>query len=139
MKLSLPLNWSIVVLKQYAATGPAGSIGVVCSIPSSSILKSKPSSGLGKLFLIKLRSEVIPAPLSVAPQNTGTTRLSFKPSLRPRLISSLVKVPSSKNFSIKSSAPSAAFSIKRFLKSSTTAEYFSGIGIAFYLPPGTNS
>ncbi len=83
---------------------------------------------------MKFKSDVIPAPLSEAPTNTGTTLSFFKPSLRPRLISSSESVPSSKYFSIRSSLPSAAFSMSSPLYAFTLSSYSLGTSIASSFP-----
>ena len=87
---------------------------------------------------MKLRREVTPAPFSDAPTNTGTTEFLARPSLRPLLISSSLRVPSSKYFSIRSSAPSAAFSISSSLYFSTVSAISAGIGMISSFPFGLN-
>ena len=102
------------------------------------MIYSKVPVGIGKLFLMKFRREVIPAPFSEAPTNTGTTEFLARPSLSPLLMSSSLRVPSSKYFSIRSSAPSAAFSISSSLYCSTVSDLSSGIGILSSLPLAFN-
>ena len=70
------------------------------------------SFGLGTLF--DMNSSILPTPMFsfAEQQSTGNTLLDANPNFKPLLTSSMVKSPWSKYFSIKSSAPAAAFSTK---------------------------
>ena len=76
-------------------------------------------------------------PLSLPPhaQSTGYTPASANTTFKPRIVSSSLSVPSSKNFSISASSASAAISCSAPSSSSTLPASSAGIGFNSGAPP----
>ena len=110
-----------------------------CGSTSFLYMKSEagPSSlqeGAGTTFLVNSRSLLTPISFLALTQNTGYASPATMPRLSPLRISSSVRLPDSKNFSIRVSSYSAALSISSWRISSACSLRFSGISRSSRVP-----
>ena len=115
----------MAVLKMKQEAGSVSETFRSVSLPSGVAPFTVPS-GDGAAEAMKSSRHWIPWEVTLAPQSTGKSLPLFMPFASPLRISSEVRFPSAKNFSMRESSPSAALSTSFCRAASTAAFALSG-------------
>ena len=142
---SMPSSNSPLITLKYDTSPRCGSTSVLYMkrVVGASCLQTTSSPSLVNVLVISGDADVLivnsirrftPISFLAERQNTGSTLPARIPTPRPLRISSSVREPASKNFSISVSSYSAAVSISVWRRSSASSLRFSGISRSSLVP-----